>query len=101
MTAPLPALTETDEMKSAAVEWLSHNLPSGWPQASLQRIYLRARNDGPNDWRASGSAAVRLLVRANGELRATVTLPHDVPVGTEVMLTLPLLIPPLLFKSTE
>ena len=101
MTAPISALTETDEATSVAVAWLSHNLPASWPQASLQRIYLRARNDGPNDWLASGSAAARLLVHANGELRATVPLPHDVSVGTEATLTLPILIPPLLFKATE
>ena len=101
MTAQIRALAETDAVEKEVVEWIGHNLPTGWPQASLQRIYLRARNNGPGDWAASGGQAVRMLVRANGELRETVALPHHVPVGAQVTLTLPLLIPPLLFKSSE
>jgi glutamate-1-semialdehyde 2,1-aminomutase len=44
---------------------------------------------------------VRLVVQGNGEPRDIIPLPHDVPAGGDVTLTFPLLIPPLLFKSSE
>ena len=56
---------------------------------------------GLKGWSANGSEAVRLVVRAHGEMRDSIPLPHDVPVGGEVTLTLPMLVPPLLFKSSE
>lgn len=102
MTAQLmPVEADHAENQRGIVEWLGHNMPPGWPQASMQRVYIQARNGGPVAWPASGERPAYLMVRVKGGVRDRVSLPHDVAVGSDVTLTFPILIPPLLFKSFE
>src|SRR5947209_5379034 len=86
-----------------AVKWLGHNLPQRWSQTSMQRVYIQAQNCGSRTWCADGRSIhqVKLVVRENGNVRETIQLPHDVAAGAQVTFTFPLLIGPLLLRSSE
>jgi glutamate-1-semialdehyde aminotransferase len=77
------------------VEWLGHNLPERWPQLSVQRVYLRARNTGTRTWPVHSVAeggTVGLEVNGNGQT-PFVPVPHDVPPGAEVIFSFPFVVP--------
>ena len=85
------------------VEWLGHNIPSQWPQGSIQQIYVRARNNGTRTWRclAANGECVDLVVRMKGDVQLMARVPHDVRPGTEVMFSFSFLVPFVFFKSRE
>jgi len=77
------------------VEWLGHNLPERWPQLSMQRVYLRARNTGARTWRMQEGAdggVIGLEVSAKDETRFF-PAPHDVSPGSEVIFSFPFIVP--------
>jgi glutamate-1-semialdehyde 2,1-aminomutase len=77
------------------VEWLGHNLPERWPQLSVQRVYLRARNTGTRTWPVHAGAdggVIGLEVSGNGETRFVPT-PQEVAPGAEVIFSFAFIVP--------
>lgn len=102
--APLEGATPPDrDCPPYGVQWLGHNIPSQWPQGSIQRIYIRARNSGTRIWRAhdANDQCVDLVVRIRGDEQLMSRVPHDVPPGAEVMFSFSFLVPFVLFKSRD
>jgi len=97
MTAQLQARDD-----AYGVEWLGHNLPERWPQASIQAVYVRVRNVGSRTWLSSHPQGhcVDLVMRVDDVIRHMVRMPHDVPPGQAVTLSITHTVPPrLLFGS--
>jgi glutamate-1-semialdehyde 2,1-aminomutase len=75
--------------------WLEHNLPESYPKNGRHQLYVRVRNVGPRSWLATAPDGcwVELVVYFGGTLHRTMRLPHDVPPGADVIVTLPLTFP--------